>query len=66
MDLGALRRVGRSRCQSNPGLMDAVALEDWAPKSPLVVQETSVPKAKYPAIEVHAHVLGRTPDDVRA
>ncbi|HWQ53704.1 MAG TPA: amidohydrolase family protein [Bryobacteraceae bacterium] len=49
-----------------PGPMDAVALKDWAPKPALVVQETSVPKARYPAIDVHAHVLARTPEQVQA
>ena len=48
-----------------PGPMDAVALKDYAPKPSLIVAETSVPKAKYPAIDVHAHVNARTPEQVR-
>jgi predicted TIM-barrel fold metal-dependent hydrolase len=48
-----------------PGPMDAVALKDYAPKPSLIVTETSVPKAKYPAIDVHAHVNARTPEQVR-
>src|SRR5258708_11709433 len=48
-----------------PGPMDAVALKDYAPKPSLIVTETSVPKAKYPAIDVHAHVNARTQEQVR-
>lgn len=48
-----------------PGPMDAVALKDYAPKSSVVVKETFVAKAKYPAIDVHAHVLAKTPEEVR-
>ena len=48
-----------------PGPMDAIALKDYAPKPSLIVTETSVTKAKYPAIDVHAHVNARTPEEVR-
>ncbi len=48
-----------------PGPMDAIALKDYAPKSSLVVAETSVQKAKYPAIDVHAHINAKTPEQVR-
>ena len=48
-----------------PGPMDAIALKDYAPKPSLIVTETVVPKAKYPAIDVHAHVNARTPEQVR-
>lgn len=48
------------------GPMDNILLKDWAPKSSVVVPETSVPKAKYPAIDVHAHVNARTPEEVAA
>lgn len=47
-----------------PGPMDAVELKDWAPRPSLVVPETSVPKARYPAVDVHAHVLAKTPEEV--
>ncbi len=50
---------------ARPGPMDAIALKDYAPKSSLVVAQTSVPKAKYPAIDVHAHVNAQTPEQVR-
>ncbi len=49
-----------------PGPMDTILLKDWAPKTSLVVPETLVPKAKYPAIDVHAHVNARTPEEVSA
>jgi len=48
-----------------PGPMDAIALKDYAPKPSLVVNETSVPKAKYPAIDVHSHINARTAEQVR-
>jgi predicted TIM-barrel fold metal-dependent hydrolase len=48
-----------------PGPMDSIPLKDYAPKPSLIVGETAVPKAKYPAIDVHAHVNARTPQEVR-
>jgi predicted TIM-barrel fold metal-dependent hydrolase len=47
-----------------PGPMDSILLKDYAPRSSVVVPETSVPKAKYPTIDVHAHVNARTPAEV--
>jgi hypothetical protein len=37
------------------GPMDALLVKDYAPGSSLVVPETRVPKARYPAIDVHSH-----------
>ncbi len=48
-----------------PGPMDAIALKDYAPKPSLIVAETSVPKARYPVIDVHAHINAKTPEQVR-
>ena len=48
-----------------PGPMDTIALKDYAPKSSLVVTETNVRKAKFPAIDIHAHINARTPEQVR-
>jgi predicted TIM-barrel fold metal-dependent hydrolase len=48
-----------------PGPMDAVALKDYAPKPSVVVPETSVPKARYPAVDIHTHVTARTPQEVK-
>ena len=47
-----------------PGPMDTILLKDWAPKTSVVVAETSVPRASYPAIDVHAHVNARTAGEV--
>lgn len=47
-----------------PGPMDTILLKDHAPRSSVVTQETFVPKAKYPAIDSHVHVVGRTPEEV--
>jgi hypothetical protein len=42
------------------GPMDSILLKDYAPDSSLVVPETKVAKAKFPAIDVHAHVYAET------
>ena len=47
-----------------PGPMDAILLKDFAPKSSVVSAETRVEKAKYPAIDVHTHILAKTPEEV--
>lgn len=47
-----------------PGPMDVVELKDYAPRPSLIVPETAVPKARYPAVDVHAHVLAKTTDEV--
>ena len=50
-----------------PGPMDSVLLKDYAFRtSSVVVPETNVPKARYPAIDMHAHINARTPADVAA
>ena len=49
-----------------PGPMDRIALRDYAPKPSLIVTEHSASKAKYPVIDVHAHVNAKTPEEVRA
>lgn len=55
------------KVQSGP--MDSVLLKDYAPESSLVVPETRVPKARFPAIDVHTHTSQsqvRTAADVDA
>jgi len=47
-----------------PGPMDGVLLKDYAPKTSVVVPETNVPKSRYPAIDIHAHVNAKTPTEV--
>jgi uncharacterized protein len=46
------------------GPMDSILLKDYAPSSSLVVPETKVPKARVPAIDVHAHVYADTKEEV--
>jgi predicted TIM-barrel fold metal-dependent hydrolase len=49
---------------AGPGPMDKILLKDYAPRSSVVTTETFVPKAKYPVIDSHVHVLARTPGEV--
>ena len=49
---------------SKAGPMDAILLKDYAPTSSVKSQVTVVEKAKYPAIDMHAHTLARTPAEV--
>ena len=46
------------------GPMDSILLKDYVPDSSLVVSETKVAKAKFPAIDVHAHVYADTKEEV--
>jgi hypothetical protein len=46
------------------GPMDAVLLKDYAPDSSLKVPETQPAKARFPVIDVHAHVYAETPQEV--
>ena len=47
-----------------PGPMDTILVKDYAPRSSVVTKETFVPKAKYPVIDCHVHVVARTPEEV--
>ena len=47
------------------GLMDSILVKDYAPSSSLIVPETTVPKARFPVIDVHTHVYARTPEQVQ-
>ncbi|MCE5346524.1 MAG: amidohydrolase [Bacteroidales bacterium] len=49
---------------AGPGPMDTVLVKDYAPRSSVVTKETFVPKAKYPVIDCHIHVLAKTPEEV--
>jgi predicted TIM-barrel fold metal-dependent hydrolase len=44
--------------------MGAIPIKDWSPDSSLIVPEHHPPKARYPAIDVHAHVYAKTPSEV--
>jgi uncharacterized protein len=46
--------------------MGAIAIKDYAPDSSLIVPEHHPPKARYPVIDVHAHVYAKTPQEVDA
>jgi predicted TIM-barrel fold metal-dependent hydrolase len=50
--------------QPENGPMDKVLLKDYRPETSLVVPQTQVPKAKFPAIDVHSHTYARTPAEV--
>lgn len=45
------------------GPMDEVFLKNYAPKSTVITQETFVPKAKFPAVDVHVHDYPDRQDD---
>jgi predicted TIM-barrel fold metal-dependent hydrolase len=49
---------------AGPGPMDTILVKDYAPRSLVVTKETFVPKARYPAIDSHIHVVARTPDEI--
>jgi predicted TIM-barrel fold metal-dependent hydrolase len=55
---------GQRQAQAEAGPMDHVLLKDYRPEASLVVPHTRVPKAKFPAIDVHSHTYARTPDEV--
>src|SRR5262249_19707736 len=47
--------VTRYGIRVQPGPMDSVLLKDYSPESSLVVPESHPKKARFPAIDVHAH-----------
>jgi uncharacterized protein len=46
------------------GPMDSLLLKDYAPESSLVVPQTRMSKARFPAIDVHTHVYANTSQEV--
>ncbi len=44
--------------------MDNLKLKDYRPKSIYNIPVTNILKAKYPAIDMHTHVYGRTDEDI--
>src|SRR4029077_4644942 len=54
--LPAQTRVDNSRA------MDSILVKDWVPDSSLVVPETNIVKARFPAIDVHVHARGNLGD----
>ena len=49
---------------AGPGPMDTILLKDYAPRSSVITTETFLPKARYPAIDCHIHVVANTPGEV--
>ena len=47
-----------------PGPMDTIQVKDYAPRSSVVTRETFVPKAKYPVIDCHVHIVAKTSEEV--
>jgi hypothetical protein len=48
----------------DPAMAEKILLEDFRPVSMYKTPRTKVPKAKYPAIDVHAHDYAKTEADV--
>ena len=49
-----------------PGPMDDIRVRDYAPVPSLVLPQNFVDKARFPAIDIHAHSNARTPGDLAA
>ena len=56
--------IAQQTSTQQPNGMDTIMLKNWKPRSSVVTQETFVPKAAYPAIEIHAHPYASTPEEV--
>lgn len=48
--------AGSLPAQQQTHAMDSVLVKDWVPDSSLRVPVTNIPKARFPAIDVHVHV----------
>ena len=63
----ALAGTGLARAQAPEGgakTPDQILLKDYKPVSIHKVPVTTVPKARYPAIDMHSHPWAKTPEDV--
>lgn len=49
---------------ASSGPMDDILLKDWQPSSSVIVKETLIKKAMYPAIDVHSHNYDTSPDNI--
>ncbi len=47
-----------------PGPMDTILVRDYAPRSSVVTRQSFKPKARYPAIDCHIHVVASNPGEV--
>jgi uncharacterized protein len=52
--------------QPLPGPMDDIRVRDYAPVSSLVLPENHPAKARFPAIDIHAHSNAKTPQELAA
>jgi uncharacterized protein len=52
----ALMAAAPAAERQNAHAMDSVLVKDWVPDSSLVVPVTNIPKARFPAIDVHVHI----------
>lgn len=55
---------GGSGVSPLPGPLDKLLLKDYAPRSSVITKKTFVPKAKFPAIDSHVHLVANSPDDI--
>jgi predicted TIM-barrel fold metal-dependent hydrolase len=57
MQLGLIifQSQAQQRQMKAPGLQDSLLLKDYKPQSIFVIPKTVVPKARYPAIDMHMH-----------
>jgi len=49
---------------AEPTPPEKLLLKDFHPQSVYEIPRTAVPKAKYPAIDMHAHIYAKTPEQV--
>lgn len=49
-----------------PGPMDDIRVRDYAPVTSLVLPQNFISKARFPAIDIHAHSNARTPEQLAA
>jgi predicted TIM-barrel fold metal-dependent hydrolase len=62
--LGTLALGAVSVSADEPASPEKLLLKDFRPKSVYRIPETMVQKAKYPAIDMHAHVYAKTPEQI--
>ena len=61
---GGLLSGGTAYSAGQQASPETLLLKDFRPKSVYRIPETAVEKAKYPAIDMHAHVYAKTPEQI--
>ncbi|HEX7906453.1 MAG TPA: amidohydrolase family protein, partial [Chitinophagaceae bacterium] len=56
--------ISATKAAAQAGPMDNILLKDWQPRSSVVIAETVVKKAMYPAIDVHSHHYDTNADNI--